>query len=317
MMYIVTNYHLKPLSPHIRHTAFVRKLLFFLVNICVFCNLSAQTLPLSGTILDEKEECIPGVYLIAVNPKTSEVLATTTSSTDGKYVLPTIPLPFILNATHIGYTSLNIPINNKTDMETARILRMQVAIEQLQEVVVTAEPPHIEREVGKFVIRNIAASPFATGSNTYNFLRFMPMIDIKPEGGISILGKNDANIHINGRSVGDNQMAEQMLKGIPANEIARIEIIPVTGSTQSAENRKGIINVVLKKKNGRRSPCIFHNRRPSRILQQPKRYSIYELCGKESRFDSRYNDLILPIKTRIQSFIQLPPDWTFNTIRLS
>lgn len=42
-------------------------------------------------------------------------------------------------------------------------------------------------------------------------------------------------------------MAEQMLKGIPANEIARIEIIPVTGSTQSAENRNGIINVVLKK----------------------------------------------------------------------
>lgn len=247
-MHIATNYHLKPLSPHIRHTAFVRKLLFFLVNICVFCNLSAQTLPLSGTILDEKEECIPGVYLIAVNPKTSEVLATTTSSTDGKYVLPTIPLPFILNATHIGYTSLNIPINNKTDMETARILRMQVAIDQLQEVVVTAEPPHIEREIGKFVIRNIAASTFATGSNTYNFLRFMPMIGIKPEGGISILGKNDANIHINGRSVGDNQMAEQMLKGIPANEIARIEIIPVTGSTQSAENRNGIINVVLKKK---------------------------------------------------------------------
>lgn len=35
-MYIVTNYHLKPLSPHIRHTAFVRKLLFFLVNIGVF-----------------------------------------------------------------------------------------------------------------------------------------------------------------------------------------------------------------------------------------------------------------------------------------
>lgn len=111
MMYLVKNHHLKPLSPHIRHTAFVRKLLFFLVNICVFCNLSAQTLPLSGTILDEKEECIPGVYLIAVNPETSEVLATTTSSTDGKYVLPTIPLPFILNATHIGYTSLNIPIN--------------------------------------------------------------------------------------------------------------------------------------------------------------------------------------------------------------
>ena len=120
MMNIVTNFHLKPLSPHIGLTAFARKLLFFWVNICIFYNLSAQTLPLSGTILDEKEECIPGVYLIAVNPKTSEVLATTTSSADGKYVFPTIPLPFILNATHIGYTSLNIPINNKTDMEAKK-----------------------------------------------------------------------------------------------------------------------------------------------------------------------------------------------------
>ena len=43
------------------------------------------------------------------------------------------------------------------------------------------------------------------------------------------------------------KMAEQMLKGIPASEIARIEIIPVKGSAHSAENRKGIINIVLKR----------------------------------------------------------------------
>lgn len=248
MMNIIIKFHLKPLSIHKKHTVFDRKLWFFLVSICLFCDLSAQNLPRIGNVLDENGKGISGVYLVAVDTETSEVLATAISDADGKYALPAVTPPFILNATRIGYTRVNIPVNNETDIEMVRTIRMQITVEQLQEVVVTADAPRIERKVGKFVIRNISASPYATGSSTYNFLRFMPMIDIKSEGGISILGKSDANIHINGRSIGSNQMAEQMLKGIPADEIARIEIIPVTGSSHSAEIRNGIINVVLKKK---------------------------------------------------------------------
>lgn len=225
---------------------FVLRLLWLLAGLCVFCNASAQTVSLSGNVLDENGNGLPGVYLVAVHPETSEVLAAAASDDDGKYVLVSVPLRFILNVTRLGYTGQNIPVDGETDLDAIRTIRMQVDAAQIDEVIVTADAPRIRREVGKFVMRNIAASPFAKGSNAHNFLRFMPMVDVRPEGGISIFGKNDVSIRIDGRSVGSNEMAEQMLKGISASEIARIEIIPVTGSSYAAENRSGIINIVLK-----------------------------------------------------------------------
>lgn len=223
------------------------RLFWLVVVMCAYSSVWAQGVPLLGKVTDEHGKGLPGVYLIAADSETSKILAAAASDSNGVYELPAIPLPFVLNITHIGYTSLNIPVNGESDLKSIQAIRMQVASVQLKEVVVTAEMPRIEREVGKFIMRNIAASPFVKGSSTYNFLRFMPMVDVRPEGGISILGKNEAAVRIDGRSVGSGQMAEQILKGIPADEIARIEIIPVSGSAHAAENRGGIINVVLKK----------------------------------------------------------------------
>lgn len=208
----------------------------------------AQEIRLSGIVIDEQGGGLEGAYLIVADAETSQVLSATASDSDGRYILTSVPSRFVLNVTHLGYESVNLLIENEADMNAVREIRMHAVATQLDDVVVTADAPKIEREVGKFVMRNIAASPLAKGSSTYNFLRFMPMVDVKPEGGVSILGKTDASIRIDGRSVGSNQMAEQMLKGIPASEIARIEIIPVKGSSHSAENRSGIINVVLKKR---------------------------------------------------------------------
>ena len=142
MMNIIIKFHLKPLSIHKKHTVFDRKLWFFLVSICLFCDLSAQNLPRIGNVLDENGKGISGVYLVAVDTETSEVLATAISDADGKYALPAVTPPFILNATRIGYTRVNIPVNNETDIETVRTIRMQITVEQLQEVVVT-EAAHI------------------------------------------------------------------------------------------------------------------------------------------------------------------------------
>lgn len=227
---------------------FTLKMLCIIACLSIYSSAFAQELQLSGIVLDEQGVRLEGAYLIVADPETSQVLSATASDSDGKYILTSVPSRFVLNVTHLGYESVNLLIEDETGMNAAREIRMSAIATQLGDVVVTADAPKIEREVGKFVMHNIAASPFAKGSSTYNFLRFMPMVDVKPEGGVSILGKTNASIRIDGHSVGSNQMAEQMLKGIPASEIARIEIIPVKGSTHSAENRNGIINVVLKRR---------------------------------------------------------------------
>lgn len=224
------------------------RMLVLILGLGAFCGASAQTAALSGKVLNEQDGVLEGVYVVAVEPETARVLAAAATDAEGNYRLIPLPERFMLNITHIGYESQNFIINNQADRQTARTIRMQVVATQIEEVVITADTPRIEREVGKFVLRNVASSPYAKGSSTYNFLRFMPMVEVKPEGGISVLGKTNAGILIDGRSVGSHEMAEQMLKGIPASEIARIEIIPVTGSSYAADKGGGIINVVMKKR---------------------------------------------------------------------
>lgn len=225
-----------------------QRMLWFLMGMCLCCSVSAQELSLYGPVEDMKGDGLPDACVIVVGPETTEVLAVTLTDSVGRYVLKSLPSRFILNVTHIGHESVNLRVDGEAGFEDARIIRMQASDMQIDEAIVTADIPRIEREVDKFVMRGVAASPFAKGSSTYNFLRFMPMVEVRPDGGISILGKADAGIRIDGRRIGSGQMAEQMLKGIPASEIDRIEVIPVTGSSHSAESRGGIINVVLKKR---------------------------------------------------------------------
>lgn len=225
------------------------KALCVLICICTFCTARAQSISFSGIVLDENGCGLSGAYLIAIDPENSEVITATAANDEGKYILYSVPPRFMLNITRLGYVSMNILVDRETGQNAARIIRMQVLNNQIEEVVVTANAPRIKREVGKFVINNVATSPFAKGSNALNFLRFMPMIEVGPEGGISIMGKANANIFIDGRNIGSNQMAEQILKGVVASEISRIEIIPVTGSAYAADNRSGIINVILKRPN--------------------------------------------------------------------
>ena len=218
-----------------------------LACMCAICGLSAQTPEgTSGRVVDENGEAVAGAYLIAVDPGTSEVLAATATDAEGEYTLPTLPGDFILNVSCIGYESLDIPVEGGTQgLEAVGTIRMQSVATRIDEAVVTADAPKIERELGRFVMRDVSASPLAKGSSTYNFLKFMPMVNVKPEGGVSVLNR-DANIRINGRGIG--RMAEQIIKGIPADEIERIEITPTRKSSQSAQSQKATINIVLKQR---------------------------------------------------------------------
>ena len=233
----------------LRKNSCMMKVFCVLICVCAFCTARAQNISLSGIVLDENGDGLSGAYLIAIDSKNSEVITATVADDDGKYILYSVPSRFMLNITRLGYASMNILIDCETGQNAVQIIRMQMLIDQIEDAIVTANAPRIKREVGKFIIQDVATSPFAKGSNALNFLRFMPMVEVRPEGGVSIMGKTNANILIDGRNIGSNQMAEQILKGVTAREISRIEIIPVTGSAYAADNSSGIINVILKRPN--------------------------------------------------------------------
>lgn len=97
---------------------------------------------------------------------------------------------------------------------------------------------------------DVANSPIAKGSTAYNVLLETPMISSSSdESSLKILGKSNAVIYINGRKSTMNiEAVIEMLKGMPAENISKIEVITVPGSEFNVEGNDGVINIILKKK---------------------------------------------------------------------
>lgn len=99
------------------------------------------------------------------------------------------------------------------------------------------------------LVYDVAASPIAKGNNAFDLLKETPLVSSTDDKNIRISGKSNAIIFINGKRTNMNADAlESFLKSMPAENIAKIEVITLPGSEYNVESSDGIINIVLKKK---------------------------------------------------------------------
>lgn len=99
------------------------------------------------------------------------------------------------------------------------------------------------------LVFDVAASPIVKGNNAFDLLKETPLVSSTDDKNIKISGKSNAVIFINGRKSNMNADAlESFLKSMPAENIAKIEVITVPGSEYHVESSDGIINIILKKK---------------------------------------------------------------------
>lgn len=91
-------------------------------------------------------------------------------------------------------------------------------------------------------------TPHSAEKNAIQLLRGLPAVTISPDDDISLLGSGNVRIFIDGRPYqGDTR---QYLRTLHGTEIERIEIITNPSAQYSAEGTAGIINFVLRKKQG-------------------------------------------------------------------
>lgn len=99
------------------------------------------------------------------------------------------------------------------------------------------------------LVYDVAASPIAKGNNAFDLLKETPLVSSTDDKTIKISGKSNAIIYINGRKSNMNADAlEAFLRSMPAENIAKIEVITIPGSEFNVESSDGIINIILKKK---------------------------------------------------------------------
>ncbi|SIT25438.1 Outer membrane receptor proteins, mostly Fe transport [Chryseobacterium ureilyticum] len=114
------------------------------------------------------------------------------------------------------------------------------------------ETVNIKKQVfkkqGDRLVYDVAASPIAKGTNTFNLLKQTPMISSIDGKTLKILGKSDAVIYINNKKTNmDSEALIEMLKSTPSEDIQKIEVITVPGSEFQVESKEGVINIVMKK----------------------------------------------------------------------
>lgn len=157
------------------------------------------------------------------------------------------PGAYFLRVTLIGFGPQRkdftiTPAAPAFDAGTIAMARVAVA---LQGVEVTEDRPTMTIEPDRNAYRAKDVAPAA--ANASEVLEAVPSVQVDGEGKVSLRGNENVAVQINGRPapIRGPQLAAY-LKGLPANIVDRIEVIPNPSAKYDPEGMAGILNIVLK-----------------------------------------------------------------------
>src|SRR2546423_2711816 len=153
--------------------------------------------------------------------------------------------PYIIRVTSINYEVPEKKVTIKGE-NPFYLFKAQALSSTLNKVVVTANRPLMRQEDDKTIVdpENLAAS----STNAYEILEKTPGLYVDQDGNIYLNSTTPATVYINGR---EQKMSAAdiatMLKNLPPNAIASIEILRTPSAKYDASGTGGIVNVILKK----------------------------------------------------------------------
>lgn len=219
--------------------------LIFMWLLLLFTNvLSAQTMQnfsLSGSIKSDKAEQMEINLLDADN----KLIKTEIADSNGKFGFNdlkggTYHLKISRNGSEV-YHSDNISLADNMTLPS-----IDLAVKSIEGVTITKAKPMIERQDGKMIM-NVENSIASTGNSAFEVLEKAPGINIDNNDNISLRGKGNLLIQIDGKNtpMTGSDLANY-LKGIPSSTIDKIEFITNPSSKYDAAG-SSIINIKLKK----------------------------------------------------------------------
>lgn len=124
----------------------------------------------------------------------------------------------------------------------------QDSLKQIEQVNILVKKKLLERKADRLIF-NVDASIASQGMDAGETLANVPMLKVDENmGTISIIGKSNVNVMINGKMLNLSGMALlNYLKSIRSENISKIEVITTPPSKYEAQGNSGLINIILKK----------------------------------------------------------------------
>lgn len=135
-------------------------------------------------------------------------------------------------------------VNEKTRTIDLGILPIQDSKNELEEVQVVAYKPLVKTDVDK-ITYNMEDDPDAKTNSVIEMLKKVPMVTVDGQDKVQVNGSTSFKIYVNGKP--NNMMTKnptEVLKGMPASSIKKIEVITDPGAKYDAEGVGGILNII-------------------------------------------------------------------------
>ena len=203
---------------------------------------AARMLPTRGRVVDEQGKAVE--YATVVLLRNEAQVAGMATNEEGRFELRVPAGNYRLRVQYVGYEPIDRDVQ-LSDEGNLGDLTLRSAATQIEGVTVKAQL--IRREADRFVV-DVANSPSAIGRDGVELLEHAPGVWVSDDK-ISINGKSGSKVFINDREL--RMEPEQLLtylRSLRAEEIQKIEVVPVTGADYDADSSGGVIKITLRKR---------------------------------------------------------------------
>jgi len=224
------------------------RFLIALVALTIANSLSATALPakvnLTGRIIDA-EYNMP-LEFATVSVYNSEAVLITGASTDstGMFLIRLAKGQYKIQFEFIGYGTVDTTLELSTNYDLGEMKMTSSAI-LIEGATVTAERSRMTLKLDKQIF-DVGADIISQGGTANEVLDNVPMVNVSQDGAVSLRGNASVKVLIDGKpsALADNNA----LQGIPASNIAKVEIMTNPSARYEASGNAGIINIILKDK---------------------------------------------------------------------
>jgi hypothetical protein len=203
----------------------------------------SQTFKVTGKVINTENELIPFANILLLNASDSTFVKGTSASENGFFELTDIEANlYLLQASYVGRGSKPLALDIKKNVSLGALI-IPSEIETLDEVVVTARRPTIQRLTDRLVF-NVENTVVSQGSS-WDILKTTPGVIVNQED-LQIRGQN-ATVYLNDRKVQlSGSEVQELLQGLTGTVIKSVEVIANPPARYDAEGGP-ILNIVTSK----------------------------------------------------------------------
>ncbi|WP_452225408.1 TonB-dependent receptor [Lacinutrix chionoecetis] len=208
----------------------------------IVISLNAQQ-NISGTIT-ENNQPLEFANVILYSANSNQVITGVVSNDEGQYIFKEVSTgSYYIEVSVLGFKIEKTDVFELTTEPRTFNFSLTEQAQALDEVVLKSKRPVIRQTAEKLIV-DLEKSEMIN-SNLQDVMKRVPGV-IVTNNGISYAGQSNIRILIDGKTT-DYMDMDTLLRDMPADNIARVELVEQPGAEFDAEGSGPIINIILKK----------------------------------------------------------------------